>query len=136
MRSRSKSLLTYVLLATYAGIGILGEGLHGLVPEAGHNHHLGLTIVRCTDAHYGGDQQYAARDTTNDLASLTANCHSDSHLCEICQFLFEAISQPAEAPASIDWQPLVVATYSLPRLIHTPISLGSHVPRGPPLLLG
>jgi hypothetical protein len=139
VRIRSRNLLTYLLLATYAGIALLGEGLHELMPEAGHHHHLGLAIVHCSGDHccdHDGQSDGDEHHTASGLASLTVNCHSDSHVCEICQFLLQAISQPAEVAPPIDWQPLVVATASLPQPIYTATTRGDHAPRGPPLLLG
>jgi hypothetical protein len=125
-----------LLLATYAGIALLGEGLHELMPDAGHQHHHGLAVVHCAGDHccHAG---HADHDNVSQLASLTVNSDSDSHVCEICQFLFQAISQPANVAAPIDWQPLVAANSQQPQqLLHLPISLGSHAPRGPPQLLG
>jgi hypothetical protein len=141
VRLRSRHLLTYLLLATYAGIAFLGEGLHELMPEAGHHRHHGLAIVHCADDHCCDHEEHAAHDNdhhaASGLASLTVNSHADSHLCEICQFLFQAISQPASVAPPIDWQPLVVANPQRPQqLLHSPVSLGPHAPRGPPLLLG
>jgi hypothetical protein len=141
VRRRSRHLLTYLLLATYASIALLGEGLHELMPESGHQHHHGLAIVNCAGDHCCDHEEHAAHgddhDTTSGLASLTVNSHADSHLCEICQFLFQAISEPASVAPPIDWQPLVVANPpQRQQLLHLPISLGPHAPRGPPHLFG
>jgi hypothetical protein len=126
MRLKRRQFLSYVLLATYAGISIVGDGLHELMPEAGHHHH-GLYVVNCA----------SLDDTavTSTGAVVTASdSDADSHVCEICKFLFQAVSQPAQVAVPIDWQPLVVAAPSRPQPIYRPTSLGVQAPRGPPQL--
>jgi hypothetical protein len=138
MRPKCHQLLSYVLLATYAGISLLGDGLHSLLPEGEQHHHHGLYVV----GHHGGDAMRAERDRDvavrggSEYAEITAaECNTDSHLCEICAFLYEAISQPAEVAAPIDWQPLVVVAHAKPQAIYSPTSLGPQAARGPPLFL-
>jgi hypothetical protein len=137
MRPKHSKFLSYVLLATYAGISLLGDGLHSLLPEGEHHHH-GLYVV----SHRGSDTQRAVRDCdavpggSSGHAELTAaDCDTDAHLCEICAFLYQAISQPAEVAAPVDWQPLVVVACAKPQAIYLPIALGSQAARGPPLFL-
>ena len=127
MRLNYRRFLSYLLLATYAGISILGDGLHELMPEAGHHHHHGLDIVNCAS------HADAGTASTGEVLTVGDN-DADSHVCEICKFLFEAVGQPAEVAATIDWQPFVAAAPSLLQSIYTPTSLGPQAPRGPPLL--
>lgn len=134
MRLRSRRFLSFALLATYAGISFLGEGLHWLLPEAGHQHHHGLYIVHCDRDCPGHADHDGDHHGTPASAALSANEDADSHVCEICEFLFQAVSQPAEVASPIDWQPLIVAVASLSQPIYTPAPLGPQAPRGPPLL--
>ncbi len=135
MRLNSRRYLSYVLLAAYAGISLLGEGLHSLMPEAGHHHHDGLYIVNCPSRGTAHADHDADSGVTSAEAVLTASYgDADSHICEICQFLFQAVGQPAEVASPLDWQPLVVATSSLPQPRYSSISLGPQTPRGPPVL--
>jgi hypothetical protein len=141
MQLQHRRFLSYALLAVYATISFLGDGLHSLMPEAGHehhHHHHGLYIV--AHAHECGDCDHDDHDEccqSDGVPVLTASdCDGDSHLCEVCSFLFQSLSQPAEVAAPIDWQPLVVATtVSLQPVLHSPATLGPQAPRGPPLLL-
>ena len=135
MRYNSRRFLSVVLLATYAGMSILGEGLHELMPEAGHQHHHGLYVVVFHESGHSTDAAYFAGNAANDSGpAVTANDGDvESHICEICQFLFQSISQPAEVAAPIDWQPVAVAANNLPQPIYAPTSLGPQAPRGPPL---
>jgi hypothetical protein len=139
MRPQHRYFLSYVLLATYASISLLGDGLHSLLPAGDHHHHHhGLYVVSHSsgDAEHAGHSHDAAARTSSGYADLTAsNCDADSHLCEICAFLYEAISQPAEVAAPIDWQPLVVVVHADPQPVYSLTSLGCPAARGPPLLL-
>ena len=132
MRPKHRQFLSYVLLATYASISNLGDGLHSLLPADEHqHHHHGLYVV----SHAGHDHDASARISSG-YADLTASDRAaDSHLCEICAFLYEAISQPAEVAAPIDWQPLVVVAHADPQPVYSLTSLGCPAARGPPLLL-
>jgi hypothetical protein len=134
MRPKHHQFLSYVLLVTYASISLLGDGLHSLLPEGEHHHHHGLYVV----SHYcdAGHVHIAAPSSSSEYAELTAaDCDTDSHLCEICAFLYQAISQPAEVAAPIDWQPLIVVAHAKPQAIYSPTSLGPQAARGPPLFL-
>ena len=136
MHSNLRKLLTCILLATYASISLLGEGLHSLMPEAGHQHHHGLYVVTVNGERPHHDDHHASRSGVH-AAVAVSSCGGDaeSHICEICQFLFQSISQPVEMAAPIDWQPLVDAAVSLPEPIYSPASVGPQAPRGPPLLV-
>jgi hypothetical protein len=137
MRSKHCQFLSYVLLVTYASISLIGDGLHSLLP-AGEHHHHGLYVVShcCSDTQRAVHDRDAVPRGSSERTELTAaDCDTDSHLCKICAFLYQAISQPAEVAASIDWQPLVVVAHSNPQPIYSPTSLGPQAARGPPLFL-
>lgn len=137
MRLTRHLFLSWFLFAAYLGIAILGEGLHALVPEGEHHHHHGIYVARhaCNgechdhDAHDGGEYGEPAH------AALTAtDSDADSHLCEICAFLFQAISQPAEVAALIEWEPLVARVHAAPQPFYSLVSLGLQAARGPPMV--
>jgi hypothetical protein len=150
MRLKYRQFLSYVLLLACTSISLLGEGLHLLVPFAAHHHHHhhGRCIV--TYARHGtkhDDSHLVAIDhtrrysehtqlgTASSVAVLTANGHdADSHLCGICSFLFQIISQPVEVVAPHECEPLVDVTPNLRQLNCATTSLGLPAPRGPPLL--
>jgi hypothetical protein len=138
MRPTRYRFLSWFLLATYAGIALLGEGLHALVPEGEHHHDHGIYVAHHTcngechhhDVHDGGEHGAPAH------AALTAaDSGADSHLCEICEFLFQAISQPAEVAAPIEWEPLVARAHATPQRLYSLVSLGPQAARGPPLVV-
>jgi hypothetical protein len=138
MRPKHCQFLSYVLLATYASISILGDGLHSLLPAGEHRHHHGLDVVthNCDDSLHAGQVHDAVCCGSSENVEFTASdCDADSHICGVCAFLYQAISQPAEVAAPIDWQPLVVAANADPQPIYSQTSLGAQAPRGPPLLL-
>ena len=140
MRPKHRQFLSYLLLATYAGISLLGDGLHMLLPEGGHHqhHHHGIYVVGhcCHDSqHASAHHDHADCGCSEESALAIAESDADSHLCEICAFLYQAISQPAEVAAPIDWQPLVVVAHVDPQPVYSPTSLGPQAARGPPLLL-
>src|SRR4051812_37371681 len=107
MRSQLRQVLSYLLLATYASISLLGDGLHGLLPDGHHHHHHRLYVV----SHSGDDSRHADHDhdeivcCNSEFAAITAvKSDAESHLCEICEFLAYAISQSVEVAAPIDSQ--------------------------------
>jgi hypothetical protein len=137
MRSKHRQFLSYVQLATYASISLIGDGLHGLLPD-GHHHHHGLYVVdhSCNDRQHSDYAQGEVACCGSEFAGLTAvDLDAESHLCEICVFLIHAISQPAEVAATIDWQPLVVVAQADPQPVYSLTSLGPQAARGPPFFL-
>ena len=136
MRPQHRQFLSYVLLATYAGISLLGDGLHSLLPEGEHHHHHhGLYVVghACGDSHHEHHVCEAAIDDEAAETSLTAaDCDTDSHVCEICAFLYQAVSQPVEVAEPIEWQPLIVAADADPEHVYSSTTLGPQAARGPP----
>jgi hypothetical protein len=146
MRSAVYKLLTCSLLATYVGISVLGQGLHLLTPDHGHHHH-GLQVVTCT-AHghcHGGTccanhphSEHADHEDRNHAPAgqiVTAGGASDSHNCEICEFLFQAVSQPPLIAAVPDLHSLVAVAALPHHEIYSSAILGLHAARGPPQLL-
>ena len=146
MRSQYRKILTCSLLATYAGISLLGQGLHLLTPHDGHHH--GFEVVHCTthghaheahccageehsrDGHHGDHDQSAAGRFVVADGSI-----SDSHACEICEFLFQAVSQPPQIAATPDLH-ILVADVSCPhKSLYSLTIVGLHSARGPPQLL-
>lgn len=143
MSVNRRRFLSCVLLAIYGGISVLGDGLHLLTHEAGHHH--GLHVI-CRSIHGHADALHNACHDPECSASVEAGyylsfadsvvtasaCAGESHVCEACAFLSQALSQPAEVAAPIGWKPLVVAIAKSSRPIYSPESLGPHAPRGPP----
>jgi hypothetical protein len=138
-------LLTYALLVAYGSVSLLGQGLHLL--SAGHGLHVGDNVVECVEHHsheehglahhgHGGDAAPADEAThASGLAIQSRECNTQSHACEVCQFLGQVRSVPpafvlAATPAQVaDYAPhSAEATFS-------PVSLGPQAPRGPPAAL-
>jgi hypothetical protein len=152
MRLQYRRFLSFFLLVTFAGISLLGEGLHWLTPEieqhVHHHHGHGVCIVMHAthgarrddhDAHLADSVATSADNAdcescTKSMVALS-DCDFDSHVCKICEFLFQAVSQPIEVVAPFEWQPLVVSTSSLQGSICSTISPGIQAPRGPPSLV-
>jgi hypothetical protein len=141
MRSTVRKLLTGSLLATYVGISVLGQGLHLLAPDHGHPHH-GLQIVTCATPDHcdGGGCCHHHDDSDQDRAVagqfVTASGGAyDSHNCEICEFLFQAVSQPPQIADVPDLHPLVAVAALPHHKIYSSAILGLHAARGPPQLL-
>ena len=146
MRSTLHKLLTCTLLATYVGIAVVGQGLHELTP--GHKHHHGFEVVTCT-AHTHGDggccehhghdgpAHHDDHDGEPERSVITAaDCTADSHTCEICEFLVQAVGEPPQIAVVPDLHPRV-ANASMPHAkLFSQAILGLHAARGPPPLLG
>ncbi len=130
MRSTFRNLLTCSLLATYASIAFLGEGLHWLTPD---EHHHGASIIVSTasdDPHNSGDSHAPTGKRV-----VATHGIADNHDCEICDFLAQAVSQPphiAETPA---FAILVAEVPCDAPTLYSPTVLSLHAPRGPPQLL-
>jgi hypothetical protein len=134
MRFGLGKLLTCALLATYASISLLGEGLHELVP---HNHHHAHHVVQCVAAdEYGhcGCCHHDEHKKAQERTVTSGGCVSDSHSCEICEFLFQAVSEPPSIVATPDFHPVVVDLPCITHSLHTATVVGLHAARGPPQL--
>jgi hypothetical protein len=130
MRSAFRQFLTYSLLATYAGISLLGEGLHWLTPD---EHHHGASVVVSTtrlDAHDASDTVASSEKHFAATRGI-----ADDHDCEICEFLAQAVSQPPQIADAANFDVLIVEVTCASPTFYSPIILGLHAPRGPPKLL-
>lgn len=128
MRATLRQLLTYSLLATYASIALLGEGLHFLAPD--EHHHGATLVVTSIDSGHAFSESLAPAGKHFSGTRAT----SDDHDCEICEFLAQAVSAPphvAEVPA---FDVLIVEAPLAQPIFDSPIVLGLHAPRGPPQL--
>lgn len=150
MRLQYRRLLSCFLLVTFTGISLLGEGLHWLTPETEHHHHHCHGL--CTYAHdshhanHDDDDAHLAchSDECDDLAmcepvfstsqAFVSENDCDAHVCKICAYLFQFVSEPIEVSAPVEWQPLVVFVPNLRTFIYSSSSVRTHAPRGPPVL--
>jgi hypothetical protein len=130
MRFFGRKRLSWVLLALYGSVGVLGYGLHelsavdhhhhGQVAHAGHQHH-----------HHCGHGPCSGHDRGPADAGI-----GSVHDCQVCEFLDQIRSERPAVVTGIVWQQLVAAvSVTAPRFSSEPI-LGLHVPRGPPTLVG
>ncbi|HEX4414935.1 MAG TPA: hypothetical protein VH107_14970 [Lacipirellulaceae bacterium] len=130
MRANFRHLLTWSLLAAYASIALLGEGLHWLTPDE-HHHGASLVVTSTGDFDQASSESLAAAGKH----FSSSRAASDDHDCEICEFLAQAVSAPphvAEVPA---FHVLIVEAPLEQPIFDSPIVLGLHAPRGPPPLL-
>jgi hypothetical protein len=130
MRRSFCHLLTYSLLATYASIAFLGEGLHCLTPDE-HHHGASLIVSSESDTPRNAGESHAPTDKR----VIATHGIADDHECEICDFLAQAVSHPPQIAQSPDFAILIVETACDPPAFYSPIILGLHAPRGPPQLL-
>jgi hypothetical protein len=144
-----RKLLTCTLLAAYASIALLGQGLHWFLPHD-HHHHGMMVVTRTThsqahrhDAHCCHHHPHGpcCRHVDHDRDPVPAgrmmgarDGDTHSHTCQICEFLFQAISEPPQLATTPDLHPLV-ADVPCPKAEHySPAILGLHTARGPPQL--
>ena len=125
-----RKLLTSSLLAAYAGIAMLGQGLHLLTPDCHHNH---IRVVQgaalCQGNHCCHD---CDDDVPSDFAiSAVDHAHHD-HDCQICQFLVRAVTEPPHVATTPDLHVLVAQLPCESRGLYTSAILGLHTARGPP----
>jgi hypothetical protein len=134
MRSHFQISLTWTMLATYAGISLLGHGLHWLTPEDEHHYHGLAAVVYTCAAHHAHDGDCCAddHDQRSAVPTVTKSSITDSHDCEICEFLIHAVSQPAQVVTTPDLHALVAEFSCEPQGIYSQALLGLHAARGPP----
>jgi hypothetical protein len=153
MRVTLHKLLSCTILAAYASVMIIGEGLHSLAP--GHDHHHGLNVVThtshshghahhdhcckhhshgggCHDHHHGHSHDRDNDQVPTGPVFAATDGESHSHACDICAFLYQAVSQPPQVATTPDLHPRVA---DLPCVIterYSSAVLGLHAARGPP----
>lgn len=127
MRRSTPHLLTCTLLATYAGIALLGQGLHLLAPECEGGHHEHCLAIHEAHDHAGHKHSSGHQDGSDESRSLT-----DSHPCEICVFLAHSVSEPPQIATVPIACPLVAAAECDPQDLYSLAIVGLHVARGPP----
>ena len=147
MRSILHKLLSCALLAAYASVMVIGEGLHSLTP--GHDHHHGLSVITHSahdhghaHAHHGcqhHSHEHCCHNHDHDhvpagpsIAALDGDMHS--HECDICAFLYQAVSQPPQVATTPDLHPLVANVPCDVAERYSSALLGLHAARGPPQL--
>jgi hypothetical protein len=146
MGSIVRKILAISLATAYAAIVMLGQGLHLLAPDCCH--HDGFNAVHCSAqchdyvcAHNCHDHEAAAfadnpfRGPAGPVVAAS-DCASDSHFCEICAFLFQAVTelpQLAAAPISLE---LVANVPCHKQGLYSSAVLGLHTARGPPQQVG
>jgi hypothetical protein len=130
MRSTFRHLLTYSLLATYASIAFLGEGLHWLTPDE-HHHGASLAVSSELDAPHNAGESHAPTDKR----VVATHGIDDDHDCEICDFLAQAVSQPPQTAETPTFANIVAKAPCGAPTFYSPIVFGLHAPRGPPQLL-
>lgn len=146
MRPSQRKLLTCLLLATYAGISVLGQGLHWLSADDAHHHD--FAAVGCAAHCHAHNHACVCHDhdssaladtehekTPVDQAVSASNAIADSHVCEICEFLLTAVSQPPQLAAPPVSQPLVATVPPPLERVYSSLARSTHTPRGPPQLL-
>jgi hypothetical protein len=138
-----RQLLSCSLLATYAGIVMLGQGLHLLTPCC-HHHDATFTCCDSHDHAHGiaGCTHHECSEHANDFKLAPAgpviaasNCATSVHGCEICEFLFLAVTEPPNVASTPDSHVLVVATPGQQPRLYSSATHGLHTARGPPQLL-
>jgi hypothetical protein len=135
MRSTRHRFLSWFLLATYASIAVLGEGLHSLVPDGEHHHCHGIYVVDHACGEECHHHNAVDHDSRAHASLAAADCNADLRLCGVCAFLSQAISQPAEVAAPVAWEPLVAAAHVAPRPLYSLVSVGPQAARGPPVVV-
>jgi hypothetical protein len=133
MRARFGKSLTCTLLAIYASISVIGEGLHSLVP---HGQHLGDCVVHCIadDPDNCECCHHHDHEESRERALTSSDGAADCHLCRICEFLYQTIGQPASIAATPELHSLVVEVPSIAHGLYSAEIVGLQAARGPPQL--
>ena len=123
MSRRAKAILTYALLALYAGTMLVGQGLHLLTCD-----HDALIDPVCQHA-----VSSAVHGVLPPRISLSANNAHDEHHsdCMICQFY--SLGHIAPPAVGLSVRPLAVAEMASASHGFTPFHrIVAYSPRGPP----
>src|SRR5215212_2810575 len=150
MRLQYQRFLRYFLLVTFTGISLLGEGLHWLTPETEHHYHHRHGICFCQRHGHGGKGKHSneafvghshASAEREVCASMLPSAQlvlrengAESHVCKICAYRCQILSEPLEVFAPFEWQPLVFSAPSLRSFLFSDSTLSTQAPRGPPIL--
>jgi hypothetical protein len=129
MRATSRHFWSCALLAIYGSIAVLGQGLHLVAPED-HHHGPAAEAHQHSHAHFG-----PCCHDHEDACGAGDRSLTDGHICSICDFLLQAVSQPAERAAAVVCQPHAGSAACRLESFHAPCEAGPHAPRGPPQLL-
>ncbi len=145
-----RRFLSCVLLTIFVSVAVLGEGLHWLTPETEqHHHHCHGLCTYSHESHRANDDSQDEHFTSHSHAcadgavcefalstkqAVVRENHVDAHVCKICAYLFQIVSEPIDMSAPLEWQPLVVFVPNLRTFIYSSSALRSHAPRGPPVL--
>lgn len=126
-------ILGPTLLVTYAGISLLGQGLHFLTPDDHHHHAVGVAECNLHEHDHGAcgpshEQSQHGYGSSTDLVAA-------DHNCDICEFLAQAKSQTPQIASPPDLHAVVAELPIHADEFSSPIILGLHAPRGPPQLL-
>ena len=133
------------MLALYTGVTLLGHGLHWLSSEKHHHHGLGMAGCAThgpADSHSHCSHHHDATHSPADQACgdqhvgvAASDCVTDAHDCDICTFLLQVRSEPPRVTATVIRPHIVTAAPVDWHCFYSPISVGSHAARGPPLVL-
>jgi hypothetical protein len=134
-----QKLATYLLLAIYGGIAVLGHGLHELSTAHHHHHdaHEHAADGGCAHHHHGHTHKHTSQSRSDDRAEAFASVHGSlsdghGHACEICDFLDQNRSFPTDLPVDRASRPLAVAVSIAAPRIESLVIPGLYSPRGPP----
>lgn len=147
MLSATRKILVCSLLAAYGAVALLGQGLHWL--SAVDHHHHGL-VAHCHEhaashSHthdHGHSHHHAHKHAPDDcctaaadgvMAVRSSDGAASCEECDICAFLSQIkcdCPQVADAPI---WQFVISSIPVRFEPSYSPITLGPHAPRGPPI---
>ncbi|MCC7476665.1 MAG: hypothetical protein IT425_14850 [Pirellulales bacterium] len=145
MRYASRHILSYFVLALYASISLLGQGLHWLSGQEEHHHGL-LGGIACSAHEHAGHLHLHTRaepfghdeehdHEVPDVPSVTGGgCLADLHDCDLCQFLDHSVSQPPQPAMLLVAQHIIASLPWQSQVSFASASLGLPSPRGPPQL--
>jgi hypothetical protein len=143
--------VTCSLLAAYGAVALLGQGLHWLSLDERHHHglHLAGGIQHAeshADHHHGGSHGHhhhhchhhhhdspACSESKKPFEVAAIDEFYHSHDCDICSFLLQIRSERPQLAAGIVCHSLVAAVPGAVQRSYSPVTLGPHAARGPPV---
>jgi hypothetical protein len=140
------------LLTAYGAVALLGHGLHWLSLDERHHH--GFHLAHAAPSaeshahhhhagshghhnHHGTHHQHCSpaadcdRETPFEIAAIDEFNHA--HDCDICSFLLQIRSERPQVAAVIVCHSIVAAVPGTVQRSYSPVTLGPHAARGPPL---